>query len=367
MFKPYQNEDYLKLKQFYAELGYRPEEIERIFNESSMRDLTLVQTRFADYQKLFQADLKTVMKIVYRYPRILGLETLGDKATSLQHKIRDYQNILHIDEAKVVKMMISCPRMVSYDCLSEKQGTKSGVNGNTDVTNSVKTKITDLQEILQTDEKNVTKMMVKYPAIIGMDINANVAQTLAFYRDSLQINQTALTQILAKFPGLLGTSIDDSPTSAQSRIEKISEVMPMEKMRELVLARPAILTVPAQNFKVRYMLASNASALNEFFGRGFLLNQKKVWGRWCFLTNHSAGTNSSKHSFNFGQMNVLKIATNLYRENNVFENRFNVKMDQLVQDFPLDMLALTEIERTFQQTTGSRLTLNNQEITAAMK
>ena len=350
-----------QLKAYLFSLGLNPSEVERIRSKARFYNVATIQNRINDYQTLLQTDLKTVLKIVLRYPRLLGLETFGAKPTSVQSKIRAYQDILHVDTAKVIKMVLNYPQMLSYDCISEKQKTlnvdRYPEQQDDFSATSVKAKISDLQTALQTNETNVAKMLSNSPEIIGLSIVDNIIPTLAFFREQLQIDQATLTQMLVKFPSLIKSSIKDGPTSVKSRIEKLREIIPAQQLRELIVKRPTLISVPTQSFKIRYMMAVNANALDAFLSRGFLVNEKNVWARYCYLTSNNPSVKSSK----MGNMNVIRLNTNLYRENAVFEKRFGVKVKDLMQEFPLDELSVQDTVERFQRATGEELTLDSNE------
>ena len=157
-----------------------------------------------------------------------------------------------------------------------------------------------------------------------------------------------MIDVVLKTPSLLAfDTVGTGPTSLKVKIDKITEVVPFERLREIVVANPKIFHVPAQNFKLRYMLAENIGVMSKFLINGFMTGQDKVWARFCYLDKH-------RGTFNMN---------NVYAGEKRFNHNFSVNSDDLMQRYPLDKTALARIEQDYQVKTGINLKLDQQELT----
>lgn len=285
------------LEHYFMTLGMDARAIKKVLSKFTTRDLQLIQQKVADYQTMFRVDERTVVKMITFFPSMLSCDVTSDSPTSIQSKIRDFQKLLHTDEQAVLKMCVTYPVMLGLDTAG-------------DGPTSVKSKIKNYQALLQTDEKTVTQMIVAGPQLLCLD------------------------------------TVSDSPTSVKTKIKKITEVMPLEKLRACGADFQAIFTVPAQAFKVRYMLAENMDVTQSFLRRGgFMTSQSKVWARYCYLNRHP------------GVFNL----NNVYTNEKMFTKRFGVASVDLMQKYPLDRAAVTQIEQVYYIKTGHQITLDQQE------
>ena len=145
---------------------------------------------------------------------------------------------------------------------------------------------------------------------------------------------------------MLGLDITASPTSIKSKIEKLNEVMPFTELRARVIKYPRILSAPAQNIKLRYMLAVIAddyagkryspdgkernSVVETFFNNGIMANQNMTYARLRYMMQHG-----------------IKTMSYLYYDEKKFKHLSGVKTEDLKQQFPLDANALNYIEQEY--------------------
>lgn len=367
-------QDLNELKQYYASLGMNERAIEKMVSRSGMRTPALIQqkiekyqtwlqidtptavrliTRFPnmlnygldsweanpvekrmkDYQDLLHADAKTVAKLITAYPALLSFDSVSDKPTAVKSKIQDFQTYLHADLATVQKMIIAFPMMLGLD-------TKT----------TVKNKIADLQTALQADTATVAKIVTAFPQVLGYEITGNsptaVNHKLQDLKEIFRTDDQTLTSMLAKAPVLLGLdTASNGPTSLRTKMDKMRAVLAPEQLQAAMVKKPALLTMPAQAFKIRYLIAEQFGVTPRFLQVGFMIHQNKVWARASYL-NRQPGV------FNLN---------NIYIGEKRFSERFGVATADLMQHYPLDQAAVTNLENHYYIKTGHKLTLDQQE------
>ncbi len=336
------NADLTALKEYYALLGYHDNEINKLIKQCEIRDIVLIQIRIEDYQELLHVNRARVLKLIIEFPYLLTFETKGKHIpTSVESKMLDWQNTFHLDEPTVIQIILRYPQMLAAGKLQDV--------------------LAGYQRVLQTDQTTVKKIILNKPYLVSLDIDKNIAPTLTFYRNTLQIDQPTLTQMILQYPAMLGFDIKASPTSVKSKIEKLNEVMPFTELRARVIKHPMILNAPAQNFKLRYMLAVLAddyvgkqyspdgkeknSVVETFFTSGTTKSQDTVYARLRYMMQHG-----------------IKVMSYLYHEENRFNGAFGVKTEDLKQQYPLDAQAINYIEQEFLRITHRWFELNQQEL-----
>lgn len=327
------------LEEYLGTLGLDDRATAKVLTKkNAQRSLDAIQRKVADYQLLLQVDEKTLGKLLTKFPAMLSYDTNGDSPTSIKNKIKEMQAILHTDDKTVAKMVISLPSLFGFD-----------ITGNS--ATSLRGKIKAYQTVLKTDEATVRKMMIAMPSLIGCEIigdsPASITNKLKFLKSSFQVDDRALTQMLVKAPVLLALdAVGDGPKSLATKINKFKQLMPLDQLREHIAYNPALLTVPAQAIKIRYMLAEDIGLTSVFLQKGFLTSQSKVWARACYMSHLIRG--------------VFKM-NNIYREESTFNHTFGVKSADLMKRYPLDQAAVHKIETTYLRKTGNLLTLDQQE------
>ncbi len=318
--------DLIAVKEYYASLGYNHHEINKLV-KNDMRDIVLIQIRIEDYQELLHVDRARVLKLIIEHPGLLGHETKGKHIpTSVESKMLDWQNTFHLDKLTVIQMIFSDPTMLNVGKLQNV--------------------LANYQRVLQADQATVKKIILKRTNLAPLDIDKNIVPTLTFYRDTLQIDQPTLTQMILQYPQMLSYDISASSSSVKSKIAKLNEVMPFTELRARVIKNPRILNAPAQNFKLRYMLAvladdyagkryfpdgkEKSSVVEKFFNCGSIENQNTVYARLRYMMQHG-----------------IKAMCYLYYGENPFNRALGVKTEDLKQQYPLDANALNYIEQEY--------------------
>lgn len=325
------------MQNYLTTLGMDTRATEKVLRKNTARETTLVQQKMADYQTLFQIDQPTLFKLIRKFPAMLGYDVLSDSPTSVKSKMKNFQTLLQTDAKTVAKMLIAVPTILGYDTVN-------------DTPTSIKGKFKQYQTILHTDAKTLRHMITIFPAMLGYDTVSDnptsVSSKCEYLKTSLQIDDQTLLKMLTKAPILLAMDTTSTgPSSLTAKIQKLKAVMPAEQMRETIITCPTIFTVPAQAFKIRYMLAENNDVMPYFLHKGFMTNQEKVWARACHLAHHLGILNPS----------------NVYRDEKQFNRIFGVKSADLMRAYPLNQTAVACIEHRYYVKTGHSLTLDQQE------
>ncbi len=366
------------LKQYYASLGMNDRAIEKVLSRTNVRGLALIQRKVADYQTLFHVDIRRVVKMIIDDPRVLSFDTISDSPTSVKSKIRDYQKILHADERTVTKMLLALTTLLGFDTLGNGPKTVKTKMQNYqtlfhtdersiakmilscpstlardvygDSPTSVKNRLKDYQNVLGADEATVAKIILGCPTLIGLDVTSDsptsIANKVQCFQAAFQLDTPTLTQMFAKAPTLLALdTASKGPTSFATKMEKMTAVIPLQQLREYAVYNPTLLTMPAQAFKIRYMLAENFDVKPRFLKVGYLTGQSKVWARANYLNRHP------------GIFNL----NNIYISEKMFNQMFRVQSADLMQKYPLNAAAVAQIEHNYYVKTGHKLALDQQE------
>ncbi len=326
--------------QYLTTFGLDTRAMEKVLRKNTARDLALVQPKIDAYQKLLHADQKTMVRLITKFPAMLGYDVDSDSPTSVKNKMENFQTILQLSESAVAKMILGAPMILGYDTIN-------------DTPTSIKGKVKDYQKVLQADTKTLSRMITMLPSMLCYDVTSDsptsTASKVQFLKASLGVDHQTLLQMLAKAPVLLAMDTNSTgPQSLTAKIKKLNAVIPADKLRTCITTCPTIFTVPAQVFKIRYMLAENVGAMTKFLKKGFLTGQDKVWARTCYLERFPG----------------VFSPNNVYRDEKQFSNCFGIKSTDLMQRHPLNAAAVYQIEKTYLMKTGDLLTLDQQERTA---
>ncbi len=209
----------------------------------------------------------------------------------------------------------------------------------------IQQRLADLQKVLRIDAPTVVHMVVTWPDLLGHD-GIEVVNKIQDYQKLLQIDEPTVVQMMINRPHLIGyNTMGEGPTAVKSKINKFTAAIPLEQLRDWVVRFPAILDMPAQAFKIRYMLAANLGITTRFFQAGFMTNQSKVWARACHLNRHPG---------------IFNLA-NVYISEKFFHGMFHVSSSELMQKYPLDQTAVAQIEQDYLARTGHKVILDQQE------
>ncbi len=368
--------DLTALKQYYASLGMNHAEVERVVNLCRMRTPELIQQKVESLQAFLQIDNPTMVHLIRRFPRLLNFDLISEESSKVKNRIREYQDLLQADAKTVVKMITAFPALLSFDSTSDNaKAVRSKIKDyqttlhadlasvqkmiisypvllGLDTKTTIKNKLADLQATLHADAATVTKMVMDFPQLLGYEITGDsptaVKHKLRHLKDVFRVDEQTLTGMVSKAPSLLGMdAISHGPKSLRTKVDKLRSVLTPEQLRECMVKTPAVLTVPAQAFKIRYMLAENLGIMSRFLKIGYMVNQNKVWARASYLNRHP----------------VLNLKS-VYINEKDFHHRFGRSSAELMQQYPLDQTAVFKIEQNYLLKTGNNLTLDQQERTA---
>ena len=334
-------ENLTALKEFFLSLGISQDEIQKILTHINIRDIDIIKIKIEDYSLLLHCTQTEVIKMICAYPAMLGMDTISKSTTSVSSKIKSYATLLQIDEAKVIEMICSFPVMLGYDTNSESE-------------TSVKGKIKSYVTLLQIDESKVIKMICSHPEILGYDVNSenetSVKGKIKSYATLFQIDEAKVVKMICSYPIMLSFDTNsDGPQGVKSKLQKFIQFIPLEQ----IVDKPKLLGVPQLSFKIRYLMANNfdyltpgVGILNTFLSRNFLFNEKKVWARYCGITNKSHG---------------IKLSC-IYYDEKQFQKYIGKESKDLMQQYPLDINAVHQIEQEFLRNTGLEIKLDAEEL-----
>ncbi len=302
-----------------------------------------INNKIENYAEILGVNSDTMNKIVNYNPHVSEI-----KPESLKKKVEDLEKVFN-DEARSV--IIANSKILDLDFKTENQFDKNAVMKLDEQelrdSTSVKDKIKYCQIILGISEDEVINMVRKFPALLLHDVIKRIKNLLNYFQDTLHVDRRTLLQTVIACPRLLSyDSTNTNATSLKTKIQKMNEVMPMQEVLTLIIKNPQILSVPAQSFKLRYMLATISGTMERFLSSGFLTNEKKVYARLCFLQK------KNPKFFN---------KEDLYRTEKVFAKRFNAKSSELMEKYLLDAAAIAQIEMAYQNITGKTVKLDQQE------
>ncbi len=390
--------------------GFNDEQINTILLKSEIRSKDLIESKIEFYKSFFNFDDNNANKIVYKFPKILGLDN-----NTIVSKYNTYKATLKLNDTTMLKMVLTFPAMFGLDTTTN--GPKSvitkintyisilgfdtfkiivsnvprvlGYSLNSDK-NTLFKNIVDLQLLFDVDDqtiikiikeyplilglnvetikskmeiyknyfdidnKTIRKMITKYPNFLGCDIKSNnktsVKSKLEDYKTLLNIDDITVKNMLVSFPQLIGLdTYSDKPTSIKTKIKKLREFMSIDQISKIVVANPLFITMPALKAKIRYMLATITSNMKSFSRKGYMFHEKKVWARISYLINNHKSFNS------------------IYYEKNLFDNQFKINGDTLMELYPLNDEAIAKIYELFESVTGFNLKLNEEELLAIQK
>ena len=326
---------------------------------------TSINNKIDFYKNTFKYDDKTMGETLASYPWLLHLDTLSDRPTSVKSKIKYIQDELKITEHESVKIICKNFKILS----SKKESLQKNIDYFRDYFQSDARKIfiaqhrliTDdverffilrrdpIMNLLKINEEQFIKVINKTPSLLAYpatgDRPDSIESKMKYYKNNLHLNDNELLNLILNKPIVLTLDVTtNGPTSVNKKLQAFTECMPFEKVREAILNTPTLLTTPAQQFKIRYMLAYDMGEEDKFFKINFMINEKKVWARYCFLSS-----------------TVPSQIDKVYIGEERFKKLFNISSEQLLEQYPLDENAVYDIEQTFAETTGRDLKLNQAE------
>ncbi len=195
-------------------------------------------------------------------------------------------------------------------------------------------------------------MIIKLPSLLGYDTNSDgptsIKGKVEFYRTYLKLSDNEIKNMIIKSPSLLGLDTNtDGPKSVKTKLNKLKTFIEPNRLIELIKNDPNFLCVPAQKFKIRYMLATDLNFSDIFNNCKLITGEATVWARFCFLNE-----------------NGIDKYYNVFVSKKVFKRIYGADTDYLVEKYPLDKEAIKFIEETYMQKTGHKLTLDESELSA---
>lgn len=325
-----------ELKEYLKSFGFSEGKIAKFFGNTTLRDLTIIKAKMEDYKEIFSLNDIEISKLIKICPQLLGYDISSESEGSVKGKIKFYKDLLNIDENQIRKMIITLPALLGLDTISDSE-------------RSVKGKIKAYKELLNLNDREIKKMLRAFPQLLCLDLvsdsETSVKNKIKFYKDALNLSDSEVRKMLVISPGMLGLdTISNKSSSVKAKIRKFKQILPYDVLRKVAIKTPMIFSVPAQKFKIRYMIANINGNEKNFSLEVFMTNEKKAWARACYLKplNVSAYWN--------------------YQGEKQFAKQFGITSEELMKVYPLDKKATLEIEKAFWEKTGEKMTLDSDEI-----
>ena len=334
---------------------------------------TVIKKKLAFFKDFFKVNDEQLAVAIKRTPILLYYDVISDSPTSFKSKAKFIKNELNLSDKELRIFLFKNTQILAFDTNNGKPSSiktridlyKKLLNASTaeikkmslrympllihTPENMTAFKFKPLKKILKFQDKEFADFIKKYPQLLCYacygDNPKSIESKLKFYKETLLLNDDEVINLVKEKPVILTLdTTTDRKTSVQSKMEAFTECMPFEEVRERIIENPKLLTVPAQQFKIRYMLAYNLGIENKF-----MTNEQKIWARYCYLKDDNYK--------DFRKVNI---------DEKGFENEFKVSLDELLEHYPLDEAAICDIEQTFYATTGQELKLNQEEREAVL-
>jgi len=152
----------------------------------------------------------------------------------------------------------------------------------------------------------------------------NILATYNYLNGHLGILKEEFASLIIKAPSILGFD----PASTETKIKKVYE-LGIDK--DILFENPKILTLNAQQTKIRYMLAmiSGVTSLSNFLSRDFMCNEQKIFARIQ------------------GIKKVGRSMSNLYLSEAKFNKYTGLHSEDLMQTYPLTKDIMLQIQEEF--------------------
>lgn len=329
---------------------------------------TSVKSKIEAYKEILNISAEEARGMIIKFSALLNYDVSSEakysddgqmqvRETSVRAKIRAYKEIFHVSDEEIRKMILAYPEMLGYDVLSESEYSNDSGTERTSRT-SVKAKIEAYKRILHAGDDEIRRIIAKNPRMLRLDISdddveeveeskTSVKSKIKAYMQILGMSEEQVCKIILREPSLLSFDVvSEKNNSVKTKVKKLKEIFSDEELKSILVSYPEILGIPAQHFKIRFMMAVNSGVEERFLKNSdFRTNERKVWARLCIARQRKVSEYCAFHA-----------------SEKTFQKQFGVSSDELMEKYPLDMKAVREIEEEYYKITGQRLVLTEDEL-----
>lgn len=303
---------------------------------------TTVPEKIRFFKKILMLSDKEVLKVIKKFPMLLGYDIYSNEPTSILSKVNFYKDLLGFDDAEVANFIRKLPQLLSYDTGTSEESKKNP--------SSIITKYDFYKKTFNLTDSQASYMIKQLPSLLSYDTVSespkSVKGKLAFYQKKLGLTDEELRKFIFAVPCALGyDTISTMPSSVSAKIDRLLEIGTVEDIKK----NPRCLCLPAQKVKVRAMLIADIDN-NPIASNNLMIREQKLYARRCYLASHK----------------IPITWTELFRNEGNFQSVNNISSDSLMNIYPLTDEALKEIEEAYNKLGKRPLHLDESERVAIL-
>ncbi len=284
---------------------------------------TTIPEKIRFYKKLLMLSDAEVIKVIKKFPVLLGYDIHSNEPNSVLTKIKFYKELLGFNDAEVANFIRKLPQLLSYDIGISENG-KSNPS-------SIHSKFEFYKKTLNLTNEQTSYMIKQLPALFSYDTISespkSIKGKLAYYQKKLKLSDEELHRFIFTVPCALGYDTTSTmPSSANAKIDRLLEIGTVEDIKN----NPRCLCLPAQKVKVRAMLIADIDN-NPIASNNLMIREQKLYARRCYFVSHK----------------IPITWTELFKNENKFQASHNISSDSLMNIYPLTDEALKEIEEAY--------------------
>lgn len=303
---------------------------------------TTIPEKIRFYKNALMLSDKEIIKVLKKFPVLLGYDIYSSEPNSIQSKINFYKELLGFDDAEIANFIRKLPQLLSYDTGLSEEGKKNP--------SSILNKYNFYKDLLGITSEQANHMIKQLPSLFSYDTVSegpkSVKGKLAYYKKKLGLSDEELHKFIATVPNTLGyDTISNLPSSANAKIDRLLEIGTIEDIKK----NPRCMCLPAQKIKVRAMLLSDV--VDDLIGsNNLMIREQKLFARRCYLEAHKV---------------PIKWST-LLRKESEFIHQYGISSDSLMNIYPLTKEDLEIIEKAYNNLDKKPLHLSEEEKVAIL-
>lgn len=219
-----------------------------------------------------------------------------------------------VDEGKLLKGVKSMPRVIGLS------------------TNRIKSQIEFYMDEFSLTRPQVAEMINKYIGVLGCS-QQTVKEKSQFWKNEFGLDDNQFGTILCILPRLVGLS-------TESVQQKHGKLLKLGVTDAEIAKMPLILTVPAEDIEIRYLIWRQVVSREQLLQRPNLLlaNQNKLFARLRFFQDR--GENLYTNS--------------LAMSEETFVARYKLSTQDLMETYPLTDAEISKMQAAIKQSTPSK-------------
>lgn len=318
--------------EYLIKCGLNYDSAYKIMDGTTIRGTAIIEHKLRFYDKLFNLSRPETLKIIVKFPQLLGMDVFMDDPTAVKTKLSYYVRRFGLSGYELTKILKNFPGILNYD-VSDCSAT------------SVPKKFETYINKLDLSEEELRHIFIAYPRMLSIGAKGgknSIKKRIEFYKEELEADAEELKYVLLKAPAILGFDINsNSPTSAKRKLKALKEIFTTDEIKK----NPILLALPACKIKFRYMLLYPYEK-NLAEKGGLMLNERVAFSRICHLKERRVKPTLSRISYP--------------------EIVFNARQGKITKEYPLTLEVIKRVQDYYNSLTIKSLYLEEDEVRAIL-